>query len=78
MLLSRIVSLRNLKFLSTNLLTCHIKWLSLTSNIFDLSMSIGLNRPIYIASIQDHYPKWWAYLDLNQGPRPYQGRALTN
>ena len=21
---------------------------------------------------------WWAYLDLNQGPRPYQGRALTN
>ena len=42
MLLSRIVSLRNLKFLSTNLLTCHIKWLSLTSNIFDLSMSIGL------------------------------------
>ena len=22
--------------------------------------------------------KWWAYLDLNQGPRPYQGRALTN
>ena len=78
MLLSRIVSLRNLKFLSTNLLTCHIKWLSLTSNIFDLSMSIGLNRPIYISSIQDHYQEWWAYLDLNQGPRPYQGRALTN
>jgi hypothetical protein len=24
------------------------------------------------------YTKWWAYLDLNQGPRPYQGRALTN
>ncbi len=23
-------------------------------------------------------PNWWAYLDLNQGPRPYQGRALTN
>ena len=21
---------------------------------------------------------WWAYLDSNQGPRPYQGRALTN
>ena len=21
---------------------------------------------------------WWAYLDLNQGPRPYQGRALTS
>ena len=21
---------------------------------------------------------WWAHLDLNQGPRPYQGRALTN
>ena len=20
---------------------------------------------------------WWAYLDLNQGPRPYQGRALS-
>ena len=20
---------------------------------------------------------WWAYLDSNQGPRPYQGRALT-
>ena len=23
-------------------------------------------------------PSWWAHLDLNQGPRPYQGRALTN
>ena len=23
-------------------------------------------------------PLWWAYLDLNRGPRPYQGRALTN
>ena len=22
--------------------------------------------------------EWWAYLELNQGPRPYQGRALTN
>ena len=22
--------------------------------------------------------KWWAHLDSNQGPRPYQGRALTN
>lgn len=22
--------------------------------------------------------RWWAYLDLNRGPRPYQGRALTN
>ena len=22
--------------------------------------------------------KWWAYMDLNHGPRPYQGRALTN
>ena len=21
---------------------------------------------------------WWAYLELNQRPRPYQGRALTN
>ena len=21
---------------------------------------------------------WWAGLDSNQGPRPYQGRALTN
>ena len=21
---------------------------------------------------------WWAYLDLNQGPHPYQGCALTN
>ena len=21
---------------------------------------------------------WWAYLDLNQGPRAYQARALTN
>ena len=24
------------------------------------------------------YVPWWAHLDLNQGPRPYQGRALTN
>ena len=24
------------------------------------------------------FMKWWAYLELNQGPRPYQGRALTN
>ena len=23
-------------------------------------------------------PIWWAYLDLNQGPRAYQARALTN
>ena len=22
--------------------------------------------------------KWWAHLDSNQGPRPYQGRALTS
>ena len=22
--------------------------------------------------------QWWAWLDLNQWPRPYQGRALTN
>ena len=22
--------------------------------------------------------EWWAHLDLNQGPRPYQGRALAN
>ena len=21
---------------------------------------------------------WWAYMDLNHGPRPYQGRALTS
>ena len=25
-----------------------------------------------------HCAKWWAHLDSNQGPRPYQGRALTN
>ncbi len=23
-------------------------------------------------------PAWWACLESNQGPRPYQGRALTN
>jgi len=22
--------------------------------------------------------QWWACLESNQGPRPYQGRALTN
>ena len=22
--------------------------------------------------------KWWAIVDLNYGPRPYQGRALAN
>ena len=22
--------------------------------------------------------EWWAHLDSNQGPRPYQGRALTS
>jgi hypothetical protein len=27
---------------------------------------------------QSFHKKWWAYLELNQGPRPYQGRALTN
>ena len=26
----------------------------------------------------DPVKRWWAYLDLNQGPRPYQGRALTS
>ena len=29
-------------------------------------------------SARTFFFKWWAYLDLNQGPRPYQGRALTN
>ena len=29
-------------------------------------------------SLNNFLAKWWAYLDLNQGPRPYQGRALTN
>ena len=28
--------------------------------------------------LYSHQKKWWAYLDLNRGPRPYQGRALTN
>ena len=31
------------------------------------------------AEIVGIYEKeWWACLESNQGPRPYQGRALTN
>jgi hypothetical protein len=26
----------------------------------------------------DPLAQWWAIVDLNHGPRPYQGRALTS
>ena len=49
----------------------------MSMNTADLARCIasGSSDPV------KRYPdsqKWWAYLELNQGPRPYQGRALTN
>ena len=32
----------------------------------------------FIVTVSTKFQNWWAYLELNQGPRPYQGRALTN
>ena len=34
--------------------------------------------PVNLSRSADPDQIWWAYLDLNQGPRPYQGRALTS
>ena len=50
--------------------------LHLTSLIFNEHRI--LNRPDLKTFYSICFLKWWAYLDLNQGPRPYQGRALTN
>ena len=50
--------------------------LHLTSLIFNEHQSRGLT--LYNLRIRGYYSIWWAYLELNQGPRPYQGRALTN
>ena len=38
-------------------------------------------RPGTPTARQIRYPSgctWWGYVDLNHGPRPYQGRALTD
>lgn len=48
--------------------------------------STGEHRDILCPSFQNkdklespgYMQEEWAFLDLNQGPRPYQGRALTN
>ena len=32
----------------------------------------------YVPVLMRDCAKWWALLDSNQGPRPYQGRALTS
>ena len=50
------------------------------SLIFSLQflLSLFFNDHRTCKSIRIIFAKWWAYLDLNQGPRPYQGRALTN
>ena len=34
------------------------------------AFSFQVSRPCHL--------KWWACLESNRGPRPYQGRALTN
>ena len=43
----------------------------------DRARTGGLLRAKQVLSQLSYIP-WWAHLDLNQGPRPYQGRALTN
>ena len=35
-------------------------------------------RPHPASALTDRSTDWWACLESNQGPRPYQGRALTN
>ena len=49
---------------------CHYYGFFPISNIFYFSMNTDFS--ILTTEV------WWAYLELNQGPRPYQGRALTN
>ena len=48
---------------------------------FDSIFHCIFPRFLKVNSSNMHFPmtnNWWAYLDLNQGPRPYQGRALTS
>ncbi len=37
-----------------------------------------LTSPLYPLPSPLYPPNWWAHQDSNLGPRPYQGRALTN
>ena len=65
-------------------LLCRIffKTFSLIVNQPPSSIPDGFNRNYsgksFIVSNRSPIINWWAYLELNQGPRPYQGRALTN
>lgn len=50
---------------------------------FPLGLRCILPRNIQLSKIDQNPLKsavkqWWACLESNQGPRPYQGRALTN
>ena len=38
----------------------------------------ALSQLSYVPGPVPSFLQWWAIVDLNYGPRPYQGRALTN
>ena len=33
--------------------------------------------PVWLPRLDRLSKKWWGYVDLNHGPLPYQGSALT-
>lgn len=45
-----------------------------------LGLRCILPRNVQLSKIENPLmlAQWWACLESNQGPRPYQGRALTN
>ena len=59
-----------------------LKWLAMRS----LQRDHKACRPCFAKGFAGHASlatqvaseAWWACLESNQGPRPYQGRALTN
>ena len=51
--------------------------LMLPSKSFYLSLPVVKEHPRRVAR-RGEIPGWWAHLDSNQGPLPYQRSALTN
>ena len=49
----------------------------LPSKSFYLSLPVVKEHPRRVAR-RGEIPGWWAHLDSNQGPLPYQRSALTN
>ena len=62
-------------------LSNHLQLFITSAADFHLEFS-GVTDPGYSSKLffkwVSNILNWWAYLDLNQGPRPYQGRALTS